>query len=89
MSYFYHFHSMNPVSCFRINQLMRKYCEEAVSYGDTPQPVTAKQKTVLVILNPVADKKSASESVCFSHLNTPEPCTHDTQLLSTFVTCTC
>lgn len=61
------------VLCFRINQLMRKYCEEAVSYGDIPQPVTAKQKKVLVILNPVADKKSASDSVCCNHFNTPGP----------------
>lgn len=45
---------------------MRKYCEEAASYGDVGEPVTAKPKKVLVILNPVADKKSASESVCFS-----------------------
>lgn len=44
---------------------MRKYCEEAMSYGDVGEPVTAKQKKVLVILNPVADKKSAAESVSF------------------------
>lgn len=45
---------------------MRRYCDEAMKYGDVPEPVTTKQKNVLVILNPVADKKSASESVCFS-----------------------
>ncbi|XP_037050418.1 acylglycerol kinase, mitochondrial-like [Bradysia coprophila] len=47
---------------YEINQMMRKYCQEAVSYGDVGEPVTAKQKTVLVILNPVADKKSAVDS---------------------------
>jgi len=47
---------------YEIHQLMRKYCEEATAYGDVAEPVTAKQKKVLVILNPVADKKSASES---------------------------
>ncbi len=51
---------------FRINQLMRKYCDEAMTYGNVGEPVTAKQKKVLVILNPVADKKSAAESVRFS-----------------------
>lgn len=45
---------------------MRKYCEEAVTYGDVGESVTAKQKQVLVILNPVADKKSAAESVGLS-----------------------
>lgn len=43
---------------------MRKYCDEAMKYGDVAEPVMAKQKKVLVILNPVADRKSASESVC-------------------------
>lgn len=54
---------------------MRKYCEEAMAYGDVAEPVTAKQKKVLVILNPVANKKSASESVCFiiSELTLVEP----------------
>lgn len=35
-----------------------------MSYGDVTEPVTAKQKKVLVILNPVADKKTAAEAVC-------------------------
>lgn len=48
---------------------MRKYCEEAVAYGNVPEPVTAKQKKILVILNPVANKKSATESVCFDMTN--------------------
>lgn len=45
--------------------MMRKYCQEAMAYGDVGEPVTAKQKKVLVILNPVADKKSAVDSVRF------------------------
>ncbi|KAJ6643410.1 Acylglycerol kinase, mitochondrial [Pseudolycoriella hygida] len=47
---------------YEINQLMRKYCEEATTYGDVAVPATVQQKNVLVILNPVADKKSASDS---------------------------
>lgn len=47
----------------RIHQLMRKYCAEATKFGNAPQPMYTRFKTVLVIVNPMADKRSGLEKV--------------------------
>lgn len=39
---------------FRIEQMMRAYCEEAKNYGDMPLPVNGKPRHITVILNPTA-----------------------------------
>ncbi|XP_046685866.1 acylglycerol kinase, mitochondrial-like [Homalodisca vitripennis] len=44
---------------YKVQQLMRKYCEEAVQYGDIPVPPTLKPRHVTVILNPAANRKKA------------------------------
>lgn len=44
---------------------MRHYCAEASIYGDKTQPAHQPFPKVIVILNPVADKKSAADTVCF------------------------
>lgn len=48
----------------RINQLMRHYCAEASIYGDRTQPANQPFPQVIVIFNPVADRKSAADTVC-------------------------
>lgn len=42
---------------------MRAYCEEARQYGDELQNVMYPNKSLVVVLNPAADKKNAEESV--------------------------
>lgn len=42
---------------------MRKYCEEAVKYGDVTEDVMIPSKRIVVILNPAANKKSAEKTV--------------------------
>lgn len=49
---------------FRIHQLMRHYCAEASIHGDKTQPAHQPFPKIIVILNPVADKKSAADTVC-------------------------
>ncbi|XP_067126271.1 acylglycerol kinase, mitochondrial [Centruroides vittatus] len=39
---------------YRIEKMMRAYCEEAKNYGDMPLPVNGKPRHITVILNPVA-----------------------------------
>lgn len=41
---------------------MREYCTEAKKYGDMTAPVTATMKKVLVVLNPVANRRSCEEN---------------------------
>lgn len=43
---------------------MRHYCAEASIYGDRTQPANQPFPKVIVILNPVADRKSAADTVC-------------------------
>lgn len=43
---------------------MKSYCLEAAQYGEIPQPAQQRFKKVLVILNPVADKRSGAKTVC-------------------------
>lgn len=43
---------------------MRDYCAEAIVYGDKSQPAHEPFPKAIVILNPLADKKSASDTVC-------------------------
>lgn len=43
---------------------MRHYCAEASIYGDRTQPANQPFPKVTVILNPVADRKSAVDTVC-------------------------
>lgn len=45
---------------------MTKYCQEAKQYGELPHPAQKAFSKVLVILNPVADKRSAAGSVSFA-----------------------
>lgn len=52
---------------YRINQLMRHYCAEASIYGDKTQPAIQSFPKIIVILNPVADRKSAVDTVCFEN----------------------
>lgn len=40
---------------------MRDMCNEAKVYGDERAPVTAKLRKVLVVLNPVANKRNCEE----------------------------
>ncbi|XP_055313373.1 acylglycerol kinase, mitochondrial [Sitodiplosis mosellana] len=47
---------------YKINQLMRNYCAEASIYGDRTQPANQPFPKVIVILNPVADRKSAADT---------------------------
>lgn len=47
---------------YKIQTLMREYCEEAEKHGDLIQYVTVPHKKVLVILNPAANKKSAEKN---------------------------
>lgn len=42
---------------------MRHHCAEAVIYGDKSQPAHLPFGKVIVILNPIADKKSATDTV--------------------------
>lgn len=42
---------------------MRDYCAEAIIYGDKIQPAHEAFPKIIVILNPVADKKSAGDTV--------------------------
>lgn len=42
---------------------MREYCAEAATYGDVTQPANKRFEKVLVILNPMADKRSSTETV--------------------------
>lgn len=44
---------------------MRHYCAEASIYGDRTQPANQPFPKVIVILNPVADRKSAADTVCY------------------------
>lgn len=44
---------------------MRDYCGEALIHGNKTQPAHQPFPKVIVILNPVADKKSASDTVCY------------------------
>lgn len=41
---------------------MREICLEAKKYGDERVPVTAKMRKVLVVLNPVANKRNCEEN---------------------------
>lgn len=43
---------------------MTKYCQEAVQYGEVPHPASKPFNKVLVILNPVADKRAGAKTVC-------------------------
>lgn len=43
---------------------MRHYCAEASIYGDKTQPAQKPFEKIIVILNPFADKKSATDTVC-------------------------
>lgn len=49
---------------------MTRYCQEAAQYGDQIQPASKPFSKVLVVLNPVADKRSAAKAVSLhiSHL---------------------
>ncbi|XP_031640699.1 acylglycerol kinase, mitochondrial [Contarinia nasturtii] len=47
---------------YKINQLMRHYCAEASIYGDKTQAALQPFAKIIVILNPVADKKSATDT---------------------------
>ncbi|XP_048507133.1 acylglycerol kinase, mitochondrial isoform X2 [Athalia rosae] len=40
---------------------MRRYCEDAVRYGDMPLPTQLKPRHVTVILNPAANKRKAKD----------------------------
>lgn len=42
---------------FRVEQMMRAYCEEAIKYGEVPVPSTLKPRNITVILNPAANKR--------------------------------
>lgn len=42
---------------------MRDYCADASIYGDKTQPAHQPFPKIIVILNPVADKKSSSDTV--------------------------
>lgn len=42
---------------------MRQYCAEATVYGDQTIPSNQRFGKILVILNPVADKRSSAETV--------------------------
>lgn len=42
---------------------MRHYCAEALLYGEKIQPANQPFPNVIVILNPVADKKSSADTV--------------------------
>lgn len=44
---------------------MRHYCAEASLYGDETHPTHQPFPNIVVIVNPVADKKSAADTVCF------------------------
>lgn len=44
---------------------MRNYCSEATQYGNVTEPTSAKLNKVLVILNPMANKRSALKTVQF------------------------
>ncbi|XP_023223533.1 acylglycerol kinase, mitochondrial-like [Centruroides sculpturatus] len=44
---------------YRIEKMMRAYCEEAKNYGDMPLPVNGKPRHITVILNPVAKNGAA------------------------------
>lgn len=47
---------------FRINKLMRTYCNEAKTFGDERMKVADPLKKVLIILNPASNKKSSEEN---------------------------
>lgn len=47
------------ISFNRISRIMRSYCEEAATYGDNLMPLSYKTRHVLVVLNPIANKRSA------------------------------
>lgn len=49
------------VKSYNKEQLMRKYCEDAVRYGDMPLPTKLKPRHVTVILNPAANKRKAKD----------------------------
>lgn len=42
---------------------MREYCAEASKYGDITQPASKQFGKVLVVLNPMADKRSSTKLV--------------------------
>lgn len=42
---------------------MSRYCQEAGQYGDMTHPAGKPFSKVLVLLNPVADKRSAAKTV--------------------------
>lgn len=44
---------------------MRQYCADASIYGDKTQPAQQPFPKIIVILNPVADRKSAADTVCY------------------------
>uniref|UniRef100_A0A1B6E9W4 Acylglycerol kinase, mitochondrial n=1 Tax=Clastoptera arizonana TaxID=38151 RepID=A0A1B6E9W4_9HEMI len=46
---------------YRIENLMREYCEVAQQYGDMPIPVELQPRHIVVILNPNANKRKAKE----------------------------
>lgn len=48
---------------------MRHYCAEASIFGDRTQPAAQPFQKIIVILNPVADRKSAADTVCYSFWN--------------------
>ncbi|XP_046610154.1 acylglycerol kinase, mitochondrial [Neodiprion virginianus] len=49
------------IESYNKEQLMRRYCEDAVRYGDMPLPVNLKPRHVTVILNPAANKRKAKD----------------------------
>lgn len=48
---------------FRINELMRSYCDEAAQYGSLTEPTAARLQNVLIILNPTANRRGAQKAV--------------------------
>lgn len=52
---------------FRTQKLMRFYCQKAQEYGNRPIPVQESPRNLIVILNPSANKRKATddfESYC-------------------------
>lgn len=63
---------------------MRHYCAEALIYGDKTQPAHQPFDKILVILNPLADKRSAAETVCIGNLNISKLFSINLQLIAIF-----
>ncbi|XP_073989808.1 acylglycerol kinase-like protein Mulk isoform X2 [Rhodnius prolixus] len=48
------------INHYRMLQMMRAYCEEAVKYGDTPA-IIGQPRKITVVLNPAANKRKAKK----------------------------